>query len=39
MNFQGLLEVIPFALKGWAGVFAVTIVIVAVVAILNKVSK
>ncbi len=39
MNFAGLLEVIPMALEGWAGVFAVTIIIVGVIAVLNKVCK
>lgn len=36
---QGMLEVLPKAMLGWAGVFAVTLVIIGVTAILNKVTN
>ena len=39
MNLEGLLEVIPMALEGWFGVFAVIEVIVVTVMILNKICK
>lgn len=34
-----MLEVLPKAMLGWAGVFAVTLVIIGVTAILNKVTN
>lgn len=39
LNINGFLEIIPDALTGWVNVFAVTLVIVAVIAILNKACK
>ena len=36
---QGMLEVLPKAMLGWAGVFAVTLVIIGVTVILNKVTN
>ena len=36
---QGMLEVLPKAMLGWAGVFAVTLVIIGVTVILNKVAN
>lgn len=39
MNMDGFLDIIPSALTGWINVFAVTLVIVLLIAILNKVCK
>lgn len=39
MNLQGFLDVLPMALEGWAGVFGVILVLVAIVAIFNKTFK
>ncbi|MDY3025317.1 MAG: hypothetical protein SOR74_00245 [Candidatus Faecivicinus sp.] len=36
---KGMLEVFPKAMLGWAGVFAVTIVIIGVTVILNKITS
>ena len=33
---QGMMELLPKALLGWAGVFAVTLVIIGITVILNK---
>ena len=34
-----MLEVLPKAMLGWTGVFAVTLVIIGVTVILNKVTN
>ena len=34
-----LMKVLPMALEGWAGVFGVIIVLIAIIAIMNKVTK
>lgn len=39
MNWNGFLEIIPAALTGWANVFAVILIVVAMVALLNKLCK
>lgn len=39
MNITKLMSVLPMALEGWAGVFGVIIVLIAIVALLNKVTK
>ena len=41
MNFdvQGMVEIFPKAMLGWAGVFVVTIVIIGVTVILNKATN
>lgn len=39
MNISNFINVLPMALKGWAGVFGVIIVLIIIVAILNKASK
>ncbi|MEA4823967.1 MAG: hypothetical protein VB111_07635 [Clostridiaceae bacterium] len=39
MNFQGLLDVLPIAGAGWAGVFGVIIVIWAAIAMMLRVFK
>lgn len=36
---KGMAELFPKAMLGWAGVFAVTIVIIAVTALLNKLTS
>lgn len=39
MNISNFINVLPMAIKGWAGVFGVIIVLIIIVAILNKASK
>lgn len=36
---ENLMNVLPMALEGWAGVFGVILVLIAIVATLNKVCK
>ncbi len=36
---QGMLELIPKAMLGWAGVFVVIIVLIGITAVLNKVTN
>lgn len=36
---NNFINVLPMALEGWAGVFGVIIVLIAIVAIMNKVTK
>lgn len=36
---QGMMEIFPKAMIGWAGVFAVTLVIIGITVILNKAAK
>ncbi|MGN0803445.1 MAG: hypothetical protein ACI4MF_12700 [Candidatus Faecivicinus sp.] len=38
INFPAMVATIPDAMIGWAGVFAVTLVIIACVWVLNKVT-
>ena len=38
-NVEGLLEVLPKAGQGWLGVFTVTIVIIAAVWLLDKLTR
>ena len=39
IDVQAMLETVPAALTGWAGVFVVTIVIIAAICLLNKVTE
>lgn len=39
MNTELFMYVLPFALKGWIGVFIVTVVIMGCIALLNKMGK
>lgn len=39
LNIEGFLNIIPDALVGWANVFAVILIVVAVIALLNKIFK
>ena len=39
LNFQALMNVLPKAGSGWISVFVVILVIVLVVAILNKLTS
>lgn len=36
---ENFMNVLPMALKGWAGVFGVIIVLIIIVAIMNKSTK
>lgn len=36
---NNFMNVLPMALEGWAGVFGVIIVLIAIIAIMNKVTK
>ena len=36
---EKLMNVLPMALEGWAGVFGVIIVLIVIIAIMNKVTK
>ena len=36
---ENLMKVLPMALEGWAGVFGVIIVLIVIVAVLNKATK
>ncbi|MBQ6595100.1 MAG: oxaloacetate decarboxylase [Clostridia bacterium] len=38
-DVQGMLQVLPEALIGWAGVFVVILVLVAAVQLLNRFTK
>ena len=38
MNFKGFVEVLPYLLKGMAGIFIVTCVLILSIYILNKVA-
>ncbi len=39
MNINGFLEIIPSALVGWANVFAVILIVVVMISLLNKIFK
>ncbi len=39
LNVNGFLEIIPSALIGWANVFAVILIVVVMIALLNKIFK
>lgn len=39
LNVEGFLKIIPDALVGWANVFAVILIVVVVIALLNKIFK
>ncbi len=36
---QGMMEIFPKVMIGWAGVFAVTLVIIGITVMLNKAAK
>ena len=36
---NNLMNVLPMALEGWAGVFGVIIVLIAIITIMNKITK
>ncbi len=38
INFEAFLYTLPFMLKGMVGIFAVTLMIIACVALLNKLN-
>ena len=39
IDVHAMLETVPAALTGWAGVFVVTIVIIAAICLLNKATE
>ena len=39
MNLELFAYVLPFAIKGWLGVFLVTLVIMFSISLLNKMGK
>lgn len=36
---NNLMNVLPMALEGWAGVFGVIIVLIVIITLMNKVTK
>ena len=39
LNINAFMEIVPKALVGWANVFAVILIVVAMIALLNKIFK